>query len=258
MSGAIITCPECGTRYSVTPQSLGPAGRMVRCARCKTSWFAVAEPAETLMYDPDALFHADNLRDAGVLDARTDDAVEPVPEADAPVMRPTARIGADAMMRDHVDAARLARRRRTIQLIWAVPVLLVVIGAVIAVLNRQDIVNRLPQMASVYKLAGIDVRVGGLDIDPPEARTILVDGVPMIRVDSVVRNLTRETKIVPLIELTLHDANGQGLLQWYVETRPDRIEGQGRLAFTTEIADPPEGAVGLRYRFFEDDKFAQG
>ncbi len=36
----MIVCPSCATSYMVEPGSLGAAGRMVRCARCKTAWFA--------------------------------------------------------------------------------------------------------------------------------------------------------------------------------------------------------------------------
>jgi predicted Zn finger-like uncharacterized protein len=35
-----IVCPNCETSYQVDPSSVGPAGRSVRCARCRTVWFA--------------------------------------------------------------------------------------------------------------------------------------------------------------------------------------------------------------------------
>jgi predicted Zn finger-like uncharacterized protein len=38
----MIVCPSCATSYMIDPASLGPAGRMVRCARCQTTWFADA------------------------------------------------------------------------------------------------------------------------------------------------------------------------------------------------------------------------
>jgi predicted Zn finger-like uncharacterized protein len=36
----LIVCPNCATSYLIEPGSLGAAGRTVRCARCKTTWFA--------------------------------------------------------------------------------------------------------------------------------------------------------------------------------------------------------------------------
>jgi predicted Zn finger-like uncharacterized protein len=35
-----IVCPNCETAYQVEPSSVGASGRSVRCARCRTVWFA--------------------------------------------------------------------------------------------------------------------------------------------------------------------------------------------------------------------------
>ncbi|MGJ8560992.1 MAG: DUF3426 domain-containing protein [Litorimonas sp.] len=266
MSGLVITCPECGTRYRAAAASIGHDGRTVRCVKCESTWFVPApDLIDTIVSDPDALALADNIAEQNQppFTAEPDTASETAPAAETasnpqspagqvPLARPTPNVGADVMMRDHVDREKLARRRRTIRLIWAVPIVLVIVAAIIAYFNRQEIVNRIPQMASIYQMVGIEIRVGGLQIDPPQARTVLVDGEAVIRVESVVRNLTNRPKTIPLIELTLHDVDGQGLIQWYVEPDPARIEGRGRLVFTSEIADPPAGAVGLRYRFSEE------
>lgn len=49
----LIVCPNCVTSYQVEPQSLGPAGRSVRCTRCQNIWFAAAPLA--MVYDLDML-----------------------------------------------------------------------------------------------------------------------------------------------------------------------------------------------------------
>jgi predicted Zn finger-like uncharacterized protein len=36
----LIVCPNCATSYQIEPASLGPAGRSVRCVRCRSTWFA--------------------------------------------------------------------------------------------------------------------------------------------------------------------------------------------------------------------------
>lgn len=42
----LIFCPHCDTSYDVEASSIGENGRSVRCARCRTVWFATAtEPA---------------------------------------------------------------------------------------------------------------------------------------------------------------------------------------------------------------------
>jgi predicted Zn finger-like uncharacterized protein len=39
----LIVCPSCATSYQIDPVAVGPAGRNVRCARCKATWF-VGDP----------------------------------------------------------------------------------------------------------------------------------------------------------------------------------------------------------------------
>jgi predicted Zn finger-like uncharacterized protein len=36
----LTVCPSCATSYMIDPAAVSPAGRMVRCARCKATWFA--------------------------------------------------------------------------------------------------------------------------------------------------------------------------------------------------------------------------
>lgn len=43
----LIVCPSCATSYMIDPASVGPAGRMVRCARCRTTWFAGSTKPES-------------------------------------------------------------------------------------------------------------------------------------------------------------------------------------------------------------------
>lgn len=41
----LIVCPNCATSYMIDPASVGAAGRSVRCARCKSTWFVAAKSA---------------------------------------------------------------------------------------------------------------------------------------------------------------------------------------------------------------------
>jgi len=59
----LIVCPSCATSYMIEPASLGPAGRTVRCARCKTSWFAGGQKSEVSNFVDDVIAEAE-ARDA--------------------------------------------------------------------------------------------------------------------------------------------------------------------------------------------------
>src|SRR4051812_47423320 len=41
-----IACPHCQTSYEVTAEAIGAAGRSVRCAHCRATWFAAAPAPE--------------------------------------------------------------------------------------------------------------------------------------------------------------------------------------------------------------------
>ena len=45
----ILTCPNCGKRYQISDNAIGPDGRQVRCASCKHAWF---EPALVIVDEP--------------------------------------------------------------------------------------------------------------------------------------------------------------------------------------------------------------
>ena len=42
--GMIIACPACATRYAVPDSAIGLEGRVVRCAKCRHSWFQDSNP----------------------------------------------------------------------------------------------------------------------------------------------------------------------------------------------------------------------
>lgn len=42
----LIVCPSCATSYQIDAGSVGQSGRMVRCARCRATWFAGPPRAE--------------------------------------------------------------------------------------------------------------------------------------------------------------------------------------------------------------------
>jgi len=51
----LIVCPSCATSYDVEPASLEPAGRQVRCVRCRTVWHVALKQADRLVAAAEAL-----------------------------------------------------------------------------------------------------------------------------------------------------------------------------------------------------------
>ena len=88
----LIVCPNCATSYMIDQAAVGPAGRTVRCARCKASWFAGGpEPA------PDVTATVDTVNaEAEVPLAPAARAKAPQPVAAAAPPPPPARAAANA------------------------------------------------------------------------------------------------------------------------------------------------------------------
>jgi predicted Zn finger-like uncharacterized protein len=77
----LIVCPNCTTSYQIDDASVGPAGRMVRCARCKTTWFASApNPVDAFV---DGVIAEAEAESKGVIKPKT-----PVPTSSASVQAP--------------------------------------------------------------------------------------------------------------------------------------------------------------------------
>jgi predicted Zn finger-like uncharacterized protein len=85
----LIVCPTCATSYMVDQAALGPAGRTVRCARCKSAWFAGGPKAK-----PDAIagFVDDVIAEA---QAR-DNSQASTGRADVPPVAPADDFGEEA------------------------------------------------------------------------------------------------------------------------------------------------------------------
>lgn len=239
----IITCPDCATSYRSEATSIGSNGRTVRCAKCKSTWFVPAPDADMAS---DALALEDLSEKAELLPT--------VVTPDAPLtatVATAAAAGAHVTLRDKSDADKLARRRRLIRLIWAIPLLILAIAAILAIVFRQDIVNRMPKSATLYETLGLQTKLDGLSIESPTASTALTGEGTLLVVRSAVRNLGTEAANIPMIELSLHNPSGERLAQWFVTPDKSQLAAGERLKFTTQYPDPPIDATGLRYKFAE-------
>ncbi|MEP1229934.1 MAG: MJ0042-type zinc finger domain-containing protein [Litorimonas sp.] len=261
----ILTCPKCSTRYLTKDDAIHSNGRTVRCAKCETTWFVSADEANMsgqAEVDPDALALADNQRDP-IMEVGEDD--KPLTNSeelggeisskasllDAAFIAKAGGKGAHVSLRDKADAEKLSRRRRIIAGIWAVPITLLGIAAILGFIFRQDIVNRVPETASLYKGLGVTVKHAGLQIENPIAKTSLIDGQAVLIVNSAVKNLSTKTQNLPLVELTLRNGANEPLVQWYVELDQSKLGAKGRLEFASQFPDPPVDTVKLTYKFTE-------
>lgn len=226
----LIVCPACATEYTLDADRVGSKGRIVRCARCRTSWFASAEdPA----FPPRTAGGAPELRPTVI------DAADPPPPAirkHAPVSKRTKRAAASAAL--GISAGTAAS-------VVAATVALVLAGTAF----RVPIVRAVPATASLFALAGLPVNVVGLSLDDVVSAFGDESGRKVLVTEGTIVNVTRHDVAVPDLELTIQADDAGMLYQW--STRPPVAEiAAGESAkFAVRLASPPPAGARVLVAF---------
>ena len=278
----IITCPNCQTRYQVTQQAIGSAGRKVQCAHCQQSWKAIAE--EEVLAKPqakpkpeektsaskpdnpdDKLFDADTEAELDQAFEREQKAASP--EQDTASEQENAGLDDEdfstkndldpalqnkrhkAMLRRQMDLAKkfpLNRVRRTARLVGALLLSVIIVGGVYF---RTEIVRVIPDLAGVYSSIGLGVNIVGLEFTEVQTLRALKDGTDVMMVSARIRNVGGGQVPVPGVVVSILDESGNSLLNWSV-TPLARSIGPGEVVdFETELNSAPQGAETVKLAF---------
>ncbi|MBD8067074.1 zinc-ribbon domain-containing protein [Devosia sp. PTR5] len=252
----IITCPHCQTKYQVTYDAIGSAGRKVQCAHCHRDWKQAALPPEPPAEDADRLF---SDVDEDLLDEALAAEAEAVAAEQLPVRRPP-------LEPQTVDAAELHKRqkafsRRHNEMVSQLPLarlrrsarmgaaLLLVAMLATAYFARVQIVDRYPSLAGLYQAIGLGVNVVGLDFANVQSGITSMGGRTVLSVSAQIVGLRSRPSPVPPVVVTLFDASGKIVYQWSAQPRvPDLMAGE-RATFDTRLSDPPESATRVQLTF---------
>ena len=169
----------------------------------------------------------------------------------APEAEPSIR-DAHSQLRDKAERKRSRRRLSNIMMIWLIPLLLIGAAAVAAYSFRQKIVDQFPKSATLYKAVGVEVSAPGLTLTPPSTRYVEIDGKRALVVEGTVRNISQESKAVPMIALSLHNASGEELAAWNVELEQSRLSAGASGDYLSQYPNPPLDAEALHSRFADE------
>lgn len=273
----IITCPHCQTKYQVTYEAIGSAGRKVQCAHCQQAWqqspLDKEPPATPEQAKASEAFGEDSLDEAMEAEARKVAAQsEPLPppspsEAKSKAAKPAKPDGKgqkadsgkndasvakqrqkDFFKRQNAMVADLpaARLRRTLRIVAALALIGVVAGAYF---NRIAVVERFPSMADLYDAVGLGVNVVGLEFSDVTTMQSLRDGQEVLAVSAQIVGLMPRPVVVPAVVVTLLDENGQGIYEWSVTPAVQDLMVGERATFNTQLTMPPGDAARVRLTF---------
>ncbi|WP_020187317.1 zinc-ribbon domain-containing protein [Methylopila sp. 73B] len=282
----LIVCPACSASYRLAPQALG-AGRKVRCARCRTEWYADAP------LDAKPPLKAEGLPRAGDPFAAWDDqrSVEPQPDepewtlaideperetspdlpsisgfdeadpvdmmGDAPIdPEPDALAGRRRAGARQPRAGRPGappRRRALVNALAKRPALAAAalgVGALfVAILMRADLVEAAPSLASLYARIGMPVNVRGLEISGVRSVEEMEEGAPMLLVTGTIANVARGPRDVPRLRLAVVADDGREVYSWTTVAGRTKIGVGETTQFKARLASPPAEGRRIVVRF---------
>ncbi|MEA2877774.1 MAG: hypothetical protein QOF14_2970 [Hyphomicrobiales bacterium] len=277
----LIVCPTCATSYQIGLTAVGAAGRSVRCAHCKNTWFATPDSVveEPALVSVPALQHAPApVDDFAGMDARPLQEVLPPGDAgadnpftfaDAPPLVPHDHPATEAEatkfdpgVPDDAEtiAARRVRqtyvdrkdRRPLLRRLVSMPMLIVAMAAILlGALNwRAAVVRHFPQTASLYAAIGLPVNLRGLFFEDVKSRSELHDGVMVLIVEGTIVNLTTRTLEVPRLRLSLRNGVGHEVYAWTALPSKSTLGSGNGLPFRARLASPPPDGRDVIVRFF--------
>jgi predicted Zn finger-like uncharacterized protein len=277
-----IVCPHCTTSYAIKLETLGEAGRTVRCSRCKEVWLARPEDAiEPVAAEPvmAEASHSGGRREAGVAANWNRVEADETPVVDSPSIAgdfPGDRAGNTAsnwaaMAHDDADAAvtpgakagwfgRQATRRSRGRSVANLTTAAAAMGALAAALFvwRADVVRLLPQTAGFYHLVGLDVNLRGLLFKDVKVTTETVEGKPVLVIEGVIVGESKKTVDLPRLRFSVRDAQGAEIYAWNTVLEQTRLRPGDHAFFKSRLASPPTEGRSIDVRFFNKRDIAGG
>lgn len=255
----LIVCPSCASQYELDAAKLGPEGRKVRCANCKTSWHVepAAFPEPPSEVETQALLAEELERAAAISAEITAIATEsggqdvseepPAVEEPAPIAAaPKRRSGKHRAKPSKTSGAFLRRGGAGRPMAAAFTGLVLLSGVV---WQREAAVRAAPQLADLFDKVGMPVNVRGLSLSSVESGVVADGQNRFLVVEGDVTNVTKSKAAVPLIEVAVKDAGGATLYTWTTEPPRASLEPAELVRFRARLASPPEQGQSVRVRF---------
>ena len=273
-----IVCPNCTTSFAINPAALGPAGRNVRCSRCKLMWLARAEDAlETVAAAPARRDVAAEWDAMAQEDGQIPAVESPSISADWPAAGARHEAEADwttAARHDIDEEADEPPKRSRLGRLFALPPFppipmlrgagLTATCAAMAALVlalvfwRSDVVRLLPQTAAFYRMVGLEVNLRGLAFKDIKITYETVDAKPVLVIEGMIVGESKEAVGIPRLRFSVRDAQGAEVYAWNAVLEQSVLKPGERAWFKSRLASPPPEGRAIDIRFFNKRDLAGG
>jgi predicted Zn finger-like uncharacterized protein len=285
-SGSVhIVCPHCTTSYAIDMATLGAAGRNVRCSRCKEVWLARPEDAVEIAPAMAATAQSGRQTDTSGWDAPpSNEAASETPVVESPSIaaewqddgssaeaQPDWAALAQNDAPDGEEGPRRAgwlsglskRPGRSLtggRSFVNLPTVCAAMGALALALIiwRADVVRLLPQTATFYRMAGLEVNLRGLAFKDVRVTSETVEGKPVLVIEGVIVGESRKVVDLPRLRFSVRDAQGAEIYAWNTVLEQTVLKPGDRAWFKSRLASPPAEGRSIDIRFFNRRDIAGG
>ncbi|GGK25330.1 hypothetical protein GCM10011322_09880 [Salinarimonas ramus] len=237
----------------------------MRCASCRTTFFAEAEPeTDELIYDApeieddaadaaaglgqndiDAAFAMAEAMEGGK-DDEDPDGPDLVVDAQSRRSRPSVAAARGKIGAKGASVLAGLRARLRPAPIAAAVVVLALAGVLVA---RESVVRAVPSTAGLFRMVGLEVNLAGVAIAEVVSTRFEEGGQRVLEVQGVLVNVTGEARPVAPLAFSLRDATHTALYSWTVEPpRGDLAPGESA-PFRARLVAPPAEARQVLVRF---------
>jgi predicted Zn finger-like uncharacterized protein len=242
----ILTCPSCGARYLIASDTIGEAGRPVRCAKCKTEWHQQSE--KDSLDDLIKRVKSETVDiDFGETSAWNSSprTAPPPPVPQGPSKLRVFLEGSFAKVKDSKVYKKLANldpalAQKIAGGMVALACFMVLVFVLILEPVRQPIAEHLPVMAPIYNAAGFPVEVlekEKLVFD--RLRAAEGDG-GKIRISGTLINLLAIEAHLRPFQVKFLDEQGQILLEKEIEMTQKTLKGEDSVQIYFDVDVTPE------------------